>query len=171
MERVLYPKRRLGRLFLFVFLWPVLMTTRIGQSAGGIITLACAVGVIISALTLVPGATWLKLDSQGFTVKKWFRQDTYRWSDIKDFRLITYRYMGIIPFRRSVGFTLAGKRNVVMRVAGALARFDRLLPDNYGMKPRDLMVLLELSRRQAVGNVVEGDLARHAVSPAPIEPE
>jgi hypothetical protein len=30
-----------------------------------------------------------------------------------------------------------------MHVVGALARFDRLLPDNFGMKPRNLMALLE----------------------------
>ena len=168
MERVLYPKRRLGRLVLFIFLWLVLipMSSRTRHFSSGMITFVCAVGVITSALSLVPGATWLKLDSQGFTVRKWFREDTYRWADIKDFRLITYRYMGIIPFRRSVGFTLSGKRNVVMRVAGALARFDRLLPDNFGMKPRDLMALLELCRREAVAAVADP----YAPPPA-IEPE
>ena len=167
MEKILYPKRRLGRLALFIFLWIVLTATSArGRYGGPMISFVCAVGVIVSALSFVPGATWLKLDGQGFTVRKWFRQDTYRWADIKDFRLITYRYMGIIPFRRSVGFTLSGKRNVVMRVAGALARFDRLLPDNFGMKPRDLMALLELCRREAVAAGVDP-----YAPPPPIEPE
>jgi hypothetical protein len=152
-ERCLYPKRHLGRLLLFVFLWIVLTATsaRTRHSGGAMISFICAAGVIISALSLVPGAAWLKLDSQGFTVKKWFREDTYRWTDIKEFKLITYYYMGFIPVRRSVGFTFSRKRNIVARIAGAIASFDRILPDNYGMKARDLMALLESSRRQAVG--------------------
>jgi len=93
----------------------------------------------------VPGAAWLKLDSQGFTVRAWFKENAYRWTDIKEFKLITYRYMGFIPIRRSVGFTFSRKRNIIARIAG----FDRILPDNYGMKPKDLMALLELSRHQA----------------------
>jgi hypothetical protein len=57
-ERCLYPKRRLGRLFLFVFLWIVLTTTsaRTRHSGGTTISFICAVGVIVSALSLVPGA-------------------------------------------------------------------------------------------------------------------
>jgi len=130
------------------------------------ISFVLAIVVIMSAVSLVPGATWLKLDSQGFTVRKWFRQDTYRWADIKDFRLITYRYMGIIPFRRVVGFTFSRKQNVAARIVGALARFDRLLPDNFGMKPRDLMALLELCRREAVAAGADP-----YAPPPPIEPE
>lgn len=53
-----------------------------------------------------------------------------------------------------------------MRVAGALARLDRLLPDNFGMKPQDLMTLLELCRREA------GAAGAYPYAPPPaIEPE
>ena len=94
------------------------------------------------------------------------------WSttQIKEFTLITYRYMGIIPFRRSVGFKFSEsypKRNVLSRMAGAIASFDRNLPDNYGMKAQDLVVLLESCRRQAVG--VDAD--RFEVPWPAIEPE
>ena len=134
------------------------------------ISFICAVVVIISALSLVPGAAWLKLDSQGFTVRKWFKADTYRWTDIKEFKLITYRYVVFIAVRRSVGFKFSEsypKRNIVSRIVGAMATFDRNLPDNYGMKARDLLVLLELSRRQAAAP----DANRYQVPWPAIEPE
>jgi hypothetical protein len=82
------------------------------------------------------------------------QDNTYRWTDIKEFNLITHRYMGFIPIRRLVCFKFSenyGKRNAVARLAGAIAQFDRTLPDNYGMKPKDLAALLEFCRRQAVG--------------------
>jgi hypothetical protein len=80
------------------------------------------------------------------------------------------RYLGIIPVRRSVSFRFSesyGKRNIVLRIAGAIARFDRQLPDNYGMKAKELLVLLESCRRQAVGV----DTNRYPVLAPAIEPK
>jgi hypothetical protein len=172
-ERCLYPsRRRVGLLFFVCVLWIVLTATssRTGHSGGGLLSLICVFGVIMSAVSLVPGAAWLKLDSQGFTVRHWFKDDTYRWTDIKEFKLITYHYVGFIPVHRSVGFTLSDsypKRNVVARIAGAIASFDRNLPFNYGMKAQNLLVLLESCRRQAVGV----DANRFQVPWPAIEPE
>ncbi len=172
MERCLYPSRR--RLLLLVFgcfLWIALTATpaRARQPGGAMLSFLCVVGVLMSSVSLVPGTAWLKLNSQGFTVRYWFNDNSYRWSDIKEFRLITYRFMGVIPVRRSVGFKFSEsypKRNVVSRIVGALASFDRNLQDNYGMKAQDLLVLLESYRRQA-----EGDANRYQVPWPAIEPE
>jgi len=172
-ERCLYPSqtwRRLRLLLAVCFLLMVMTTLRPGRAGGPMVVFICAMGVMMCALSLVPGAASLKLDSQGFTVRYWFKEETYRWIDVKEFNLITLRYMGFIPVRRSVGFKFSesyGKRNIVLRIAGAIARFDRQLPDNYGMKAQDLLVLLELSRRQAV----EGDANRYPVLAPAIEPK
>jgi hypothetical protein len=104
-------------------------------------------------LGYIPGGAFLKLDRQGFTVCYWFKETSYRWSDIAEFKVITYRYMGIIPYRRLVGFRYtesSGKRHLVLRIAGAFARFDRALPDTYGMKAKELALLLERWRLGAV---------------------
>jgi len=128
-----------------------------------------AAAAFVSAVSFVPGAARLKLSPQGFTVRYWFKENSYRWTDIKEFKLITLRYMGFIPVRRSVGFTFSESypRNVLARMASAIASFDRNLPDNYGMKPKELMVLLETCRHQAMGIAVND----YQVSSAPIEPE
>jgi hypothetical protein len=172
-ERCLYPsRRRVGLLVFGCFLLIILTATsaRNRRSGGAMLSFLCVIGVIMSSVSLVPGAAWLKLDSQGFRVRYWFKDNTYRWTDIKEFKLITYRYMGFIPVRRSVGFTFSEsypKRNVVSRIAGAIASFDRNLPDNYGMKAKDLLVLLESCRRQTVGV----DANRYQVPWPAIEPE
>ena len=170
MERCLYPsRRRVGLLVFGCFLLIMLTATsaRNRRSGGAMLSFLCVIGVIMSSVSLVPGAAWLKLDSQGFTVRYWFKEETYRWIDVKEFKLITHRYM-LIPIRRSVGFTFSESypRNPISRMVGAIAAFDRNLPDNYGMKAQELLVLLESSRRQAVGV----DANRYQAWPA-IEPK
>jgi len=171
-ERYLYPKRRPGPLFFVFLLWIVLTATSGGRtlhSGGAMVGFICAAGAFVSGVAFVPGAAWLKLGPQGFTVRYWFKESTYRWIDIKEFKLITHRYMGFIPLRRSVGFKFSESypRNVLSRMAGAIVAFDRNLPDNYGMKPKELAMLLESWRRQATGIGAIG----YPVSSSPIEPE
>ena len=170
MERCLNPGRRRLGLFFGFLLW-IVVTAPAVRTGVWMLSFICGVGVIILfGMSLVPGAGWLKLNSQGFTVRHWFQDNTYRWTDVKEFKLITHRYMGFIPIHRSVGFTFSEsypKRNVVSRIVGALASFDRNLPDNYGMKARDLALLLESYRREAVS----GAVGRSEVPWAPIEPK
>jgi hypothetical protein len=105
-------------------------------------------------LPYVPGGAFLKLDQAGFTVCYWFKETRYRWCDIAAFKVITHRYWGIIPYRRRVGLQYtenSGKRTFLVRIAGALTRFDRALPDTYGMKAKELAQLLD---RWRLGNVI-----------------
>lgn len=140
----------------------------------------CFIAILMTAASLIPGAMSLKLTSQGFTVRNWFREESFRWSDVKEFRLITYRYLGFIPVRRSVGFRFSEtyKRNVLRRIAGAIVSFDRILPDNFGMKAQQLVALLESARHEALANqenscpISSSDaVSRYATTAAPIVPE
>src|SRR6185436_11386967 len=121
----------------FICLLAIVVTAssaRLRHSGGAMLTFLCAFGVVMSSVSLWPNAAWLKLDSQGFTVRYWFKDQTYRWTDIKEFKLITTRYM-LIPVNRAVGFSFSKSypRNVVSRFAGAIVQFDRKLHDSYGM--------------------------------------
>jgi hypothetical protein len=168
MEKCLYPSpRRLGLLFFSCLLFLTLTT----RHRGGVMpAFICFLGVLVYALPLLPGAAWLKLNSQGFTARNWFKEETFRWTDIKEFKLITTYYMGVIPVGRSVGFTFSEnypKRNVLLRIAGTLAQFDRKLTDNYGMKAQELAALLESCRLEAAG----ADTKRYADPWPAIEPK
>ena len=181
MERLLQPTRRLGRLAFLFLLWIVLTfgpsnNWRIG---GAMLSFICFIAILITAASLIPGAMSLKLSSQGFTIRNWFKEESFRWSDVKEFRIITYRYLGFIPIRRSVGFRFSDtyKRNVLRRIAGVLVAFDRILPDNFGMKAKELAALLEATRLQALADpanryAISSDTTnRYAISPEPIVPE
>jgi len=180
-ERLLQPTKRLGRLAFLFLLWIALTfgpsnNWRIG---GAMLSFICFMAILLTAASLIPGAMSLKLSSQGFTIRNWFKEESFRWTDVKEFRLITYRYLGFIPIRRSVGFRFSDtyKRNVLRRIAGALVSFDRILPDNFGMKAQQLVALLELTRLQALADpanryaISSDPLNRYAISSDPIVPE
>ena len=171
MERVLYPKPRMAALMFWSLLLMVLVAASVRNSRSNLemMMFFCVIGIIFTVVSSRPNASALKLDSQGFTVRFWFKENTYRWIDVKAFKIITTRYMGVIPVSRSVGFSFSDnyKRNIVLKIAGKIAAFDRKLPDNYGMKAKELLVLLETCRRQAVA----GAPSSYPISSAPIEPE
>lgn len=158
MEKRLYPSRWRPGLVFLVFLWLLVTAASVRSRNSGsvMISFIFACAVITSAVSWIPGAAWLKLDSQGFTVRYWFKESIYHWTDVKEFRLITLRYLGFIPLRRSVSFKFSEsyQRNIVSRMVGALAQFDRNFPDNYGMKAKDLLIPLKSSRRQAMGDAI-----------------
>jgi hypothetical protein len=161
----------MAALLFWSFLLMVLVATSVRNSRSnlGMMMFFCVIGIIFTFVSSRPNASALKLDSQGFTVRFWFKENTYRWIDIKAFKIITTRYMGVIPLSRSVGFSFSDnyKRNIVLKIAGKIAAFDRKLPDNYGMKAKELLVLLEACRRQAVADAP----SLYPISAAPIEPE
>ena len=156
MEKTLYAgsKWRIAQSVLYGLLSLYFLTRSFRVGSPG--WLPCLVFLFLAlerSLGYIPGAAFLKLDQQGFTACYWFNQTSYRWCDIAEFKVITYLYMGIIPFRRVVGFRYtesSGKRNLALRIAGALARFDRALPDTYGMKANELALLLDRWRLGSV---------------------
>ena len=162
MEKRLTPSSRRFMIILAVFgLWIM----AIGATAGMLGLLFALALVAAFGAMLLPGAAWLQMDPEGFTVRNFYRDERFRWVDIKEFKVMTYRYMGFIPIYRSVAFTFSEhypKRNLLLRVASKLAAFDRKLPDNYGMKAQELAKMLEAARLRAVGN--------YPVLPSPVEP-
>jgi hypothetical protein len=180
-ERLLQPTKRLGRLGFLVLVW-IVVTFGLSNNArtgGAMLSFICFIAILLTAASFIPGAMALKLSPQGLTIRNWFKEESFRWSDVKEFRLITYRYLGFIPVRRSVGFRFSDtyKRNVLRRIAGALVAFDRILPDNFGMKAKQLVALLETARLQAMADPANSyvslsdPLNRYAISSEPIVPE
>src|SRR4051794_28494471 len=63
MDKTLYPSRRYLKVLFFVILWMVLpaASSRSRHSNGAMLSFICACGVIMSAISFIPGAAWLKL--------------------------------------------------------------------------------------------------------------
>lgn len=91
------------------------------------LTVACVLLVIILVLWLFPSSSYLLLDEAGLKIRHLFKTSAFRWDDIQKF-WADRRITGQI----GVYYLLNGKR--LMQV--------HYLPDNYGMKPRELAVLL-----------------------------
>ncbi|MBN9662652.1 MAG: hypothetical protein J0H49_30920 [Acidobacteria bacterium] len=162
-ERILYPGR-LRTLFLAVAC-AVFTLMGLGAGGGGLLwALLAGIGAFIFFTSLLPSAAWLKLDAQGFTYRIAFREHRYNWADIRSFGVLTRRYLGIIPVSRIVCFTFTEEhkktKSLLLRMATAIARFDGQLPDNYGMKARDLAALMENWRLQAESSAAAPDLSR-----------
>jgi hypothetical protein len=156
MEKIVYPGSnwRIAQAILYGMLSAYFLMKSLRTGSAN--PLPCLVFLFVAVdrcLGYIPGAAFLKLDQQGFTVCYWFKKTSYRWCDIADFRVITRRCMGIIPFRRFVGLRYkdsSGKRHLALRIAGAIAHFDRALPDTYGMKAKELALLLDRWRLGSV---------------------
>jgi len=93
---------------------------------------------------------FLKLDAEGFTIKSMWEERRERWADVEAFYVVTTRYMGI-PIRRMVGYRYAKEyqQSMVRKVLRFVNRWDKLVPDNYGMKAKELAALLEQRRASA----------------------
>jgi hypothetical protein len=147
MEQELYPNR--WRWALIGLFYLILLPT-LARAGGSSLALAgMAVFAVYGGIMLLPGSTSLKLDVEGFTSRMAFRDQRYEWNQIAAFKVITTRYMGFIPVRRRVGFDFAEsykKKGLARKFLHAFVPYDRLLPDNYGMKAKDLAVLLETWR-------------------------
>ncbi|MBN1943321.1 MAG: hypothetical protein JW849_08515 [Phycisphaerae bacterium] len=106
------------------------------------LTVACILLVMILLLWLLPSSSYLQFDEDALTIRHLFKSSHYHWDDIQKFwadRRITGQL--------GVYYMLNGNR--VMQV--------HYLPDNYGMKPRELAVLLNQWRLHISEELEEAD--------------
>lgn len=104
---------------------------------------ACA---LIAAVQLLPGASALRLDQEGFVVRNLFRDWRYRWKDIGPVRV------GRFVFWRMVGFdrTAPAGGNPIARINHGLIGVAEALPETYGLAPEQLAALMNTWRDRAM---------------------
>jgi hypothetical protein len=103
-------------------------------------------GVLVFAINLLPGASYLLVTEEGIEVASLFRRKRHKWSDFAGFGTYSLYQKGI-PIRTCVGIRFRDELKGASQFARSVARaasdgFDGALPDSYGMKPKDLAVLL-----------------------------
>lgn len=97
------------------------------------------IGSIVFGVMLLPGASFLRLEPDGFAVCTLFRQQFYAWS-------VVYRF-GVtrVFYRQVVGINFEPDAKILpglRRVNTGLIGFDGMLPDTYGMGATALAELL-----------------------------
>jgi len=88
LEKTLYPTRRIGRLAFLVLLW-IVLTFRLfptWRTGGAMLSFICLMAILLTAASLIPGATSLKLSSHGFTVRTWFRDESFAGPTLRNSR-------------------------------------------------------------------------------------
>jgi len=97
---------------------------------------------IVSVIQFVPNSSYLRLTSEGLTVRSMWRERSYRWADIERFGVAEVGLRGrrqkmvglnfVATYPRSAGIqTLSGWSQ-------GLTGFEGALPDNYGRAHADL---------------------------------
>ena len=155
----LYPSRRrwLGILlgcaaFVAIGVW-MLISTSTGDGSFANTAIAWfaivffGIGVVVAAVTVLPGAGALKLDRDGFEITKFFRRHSVRWPDATGFA------MAAIPpaEQKMVVFDDAhAGGGAIARWSVSIAGHNASLPDTYGLPAEDLASLMTRWRDRAV---------------------
>jgi hypothetical protein len=118
------------------------LPTEIAGWSGIIFFGLCA---IVFLITLIPGASYLRLQKEGLEVCSLFRRNTTKWQEVECFGIYTGSRRA---FRNKVMINLTLEKESNPRMAAMRARarrlsgFDGMLPDTYGMKAENLVALL-----------------------------
>jgi hypothetical protein len=94
-------------------------------------------GGVVFGIQLVPGASYLRISSEGFAVCTLFRRHPIvSWKEASAFRvaLVPPRRTKMVLYDRASGAPQRAARRINQFLVGA----DEGLPDTYGMKPQDL---------------------------------
>ena len=98
---------------------------------------------VVFALQIVPGANWLYLDNDGFTVRNLYRTHQYLWKDIRELGIVNINLNKMVSFNFVSDFD---RSKLGRRVSRSLSGFEGALSNTYGLKAEELIKLMEKYR-------------------------
>ncbi|HUI16403.1 MAG TPA: STM3941 family protein [Alphaproteobacteria bacterium] len=108
-------------------------------------------GSVVIVVTLLPGASGLTLDREGFVMRSLFRRSTYRWSDVDEFAVSEVPLGQGARTMKAAGFNdRSAAQGRIAQVNVALAGRNSALPDSYGLAVEDLVRLMSAWRLRAL---------------------
>ena len=108
---------------------------------GGIVFFG--IGILVSLIQFVPGSSFLRLTSDGITVRVMWRTTSYRWADIERFGV---SYQGMIGLDFSSSYPERDRFPTLRKICRWSSGFDGALPDNYGWSLAELAAYLNSMR-------------------------
>jgi hypothetical protein len=121
-----------------------------GEPNGWFVAVFFGAAMLISLLSLLPGANSLTLTARGFIVKSLFRSHFVAWEDIRSFQL------GDLAGHETVYFNFSAqhRRHInVKQLSRWLSGNEAALPDTYGLTAEVLLETLEAWKKKAEGFV------------------
>jgi hypothetical protein len=112
---------------------------RSGDAMGWFVAGFFGLGLLVGIVCMLPGASYLKLDAQGFTMCSLYRAHAFRWEDVTGFgvgRVVTNK---MVMFNFSPSYVRSPKmRSLNVGLVG----YEAGIPDSYGLKHEALAELL-----------------------------
>lgn len=117
-------------------------------------------GIVIAIIQFIPGSSFLRLSSDGITVRTMWRSTSYRWSDIERFGVaeFTTSHGGIPQRHRLVGLDFSAsyprrdRAQTVKSINRSFTGFEGALPDNYGWDYGELAAHLNRLKQEYVSS-------------------
>jgi hypothetical protein len=106
-----------------------------GRKFGWFVIILFGLGVIAPGVLLLPGASWLELDDEGFTLCLSFKPSRYLWSDITEMAISR----GVVSFKFAPEHR--GNRRG-QTAARALSGYDGSIPNMFQQDPQSLLELM-----------------------------
>jgi hypothetical protein len=143
-------RKKAAILFIFsmVFVLGGISMVRNGQPMGYFCGGFFALGLPIFALRLHPKAAFLRLEPDSFTVCSLFRSHTVRWAFVREFAVVYIGPNRMVAWNFTPEYPTTGSLRAISK---SLSGCEAALPDTYGMKPKELVELME-GLRQSYAN-------------------
>ncbi len=119
-----------------------------GIGAGWYVAAVFGVGVLVFLTMLLPGSSFLRLDSKGFVIRSLYRQTRYSWADVAEFGVAAVGVRRMVVFNFAPGY--AGERRG-RRLSKGLSGWEAALPDSYGVKLARLSAVMNEYRKRYGG--------------------
>ena len=102
-------------------------------------------GVPLSLLMLLPNATYLRLDEEGFEMRSVFRNNRYRWTDVAGFTIGSLRGAKMIAIHFRHDFK---PQRLARSMAAALAGMEGAIPNHYNAPLEEILEALNAWRQR-----------------------
>lgn len=102
-------------------------------------------GVPLSLLMLLPNATYLLLDEEGFEMRSVFRKNKYRWTDVAGF------YIGSISGAKMIAILFHPEfkpQRLARSLAATLAGMEGAIPNHYNATLEEILEALNTWRQR-----------------------
>lgn len=146
----LQPNRRTRWIFVIAFFIAIPCTTFLALAdiwGAWIFIPIFILGMILALVDLlVPNASYLRLTSEGFTIRTTFRDQFYRWSDIESFGTVKTRRSNYVTFTFVPTFS---RQTWSQKLTRNTVGYDGNLPETYGMELQELADLMNKWKTRA----------------------
>lgn len=118
---------------------------RDGEPMGWLVLGFFGLCALASLILLFPGASYLRLSSEGFEMRSLFRSHAQKWSDVAGFHAGRIARNAMVLIEYAPTYQRSRKAR---RIAAELTGAEGALPDTYGRSAEELAQLLNEWRRR-----------------------